>query len=70
MRIILQNTKTGLFYAGPESWTADDLAALTFERTDSAMDTVYERRLEDTRLLMRFERPFLEIPMSIAGFGR
>jgi hypothetical protein len=70
MRIILQHTQTGLFYAGPDNWTSDDQAALTFERTDTAMDLVYERKLEDTRLLMRFDRPFLEIPLSIAGFGR
>ncbi len=70
MRVLLRNTQTGLFYAGPEKWTHNDLEALDFRQTDAAMDVAWEAKTQPMEVLMRFDEPFLEIPLQIAGFGK
>ncbi len=70
MRVLLRNTQTGLFYAGPERWTQNDLEAVDFQRTDAAMDVVWQSQLRPIEVLMRFDEPLFEIPLQIAGFGK
>ncbi len=70
MRVLLRNTQTGLFYAGQEKWTEKDTDALDFHETDAAMDAAWETKLQGVEVLMRFDEPFLEIPLQIAGFGK
>lgn len=70
MRVLLRNTRTGLFYAGSGQWTDDHSAAVDFEATDRALDHVSEAKLEALEVLMRFDDPHFEIPLTIAGLGR
>ncbi len=70
MRVLLRNIETGLFYAGSEKWTANDAEAIDFHKTDLAIDAVWENKLQPMEILMRFDEPFMEIPMAIIGFGR
>ncbi|HEV2394815.1 MAG TPA: hypothetical protein VG146_20890 [Verrucomicrobiae bacterium] len=70
MRILLRNTQTGLFYAGPEKWTEHDAEAVDFEKTDRALDTAWASRIASVEVLVRFEEPFFEIPLRVVGFGK
>jgi len=69
MKVLLRNTQTGLFYAGPGQWTADPSPAVDFEATDVALDRVSHEKLEAMEVLMHFEDPHFEIPMNIVGLG-
>ncbi|MEY2430187.1 MAG: hypothetical protein QOJ40_3072 [Verrucomicrobiota bacterium] len=69
MRVLLRNTQTGLFYAGPGEWTEERTQAQDFEATDRALDTVAEAKLQAVEVLMYFEDPYFEIPMTIVGVG-
>jgi len=65
MKVLLRDTQTGRFYAGPEKWTADDSEALDFEETDLALDAVCDSKLHKIEVLMRFEDPVFEIPLKV-----
>ena len=69
MRILLRNTKTGLFYVGPDRWTENDPEAFDFEQTDLALDAVRAGKLQSIEVLMKFEDPAFEIPLKIVGCG-
>ena len=70
MRVLLRDHETGHFYAGPGKWTEDDSEAWDFQKTDSAMDAVWEAKLPAMEVLVRFDNPVLEIPLRIVGFGK
>jgi hypothetical protein len=70
MRVFLRNTRTGLLYAGPESWTDQQAEALDFERADRAIDAAASARLNSMEVLMAFDEPSFEIPLKIVGFGQ
>jgi hypothetical protein len=69
MKILLRNTRTGLFYVGPDRWTENDPEAFNFEKTDQALDAVREGKMQSIEVLMKFENPAFEIPLSIVGCG-
>ncbi|HZR19619.1 MAG TPA: hypothetical protein VFE51_20205 [Verrucomicrobiae bacterium] len=69
MKILLRNTRTGLFYAGPDRWTQNDPEAFDFEQTDLALDAVREARLRSVEVLVKFEDPAFEIPLTIVDAG-
>jgi hypothetical protein len=65
MRILLRQVRTGLLYAGPEKWTLDYSEARDFERPDAAMDAVTESALPGMEVLMHFENPLCDVPLTI-----
>lgn len=67
MKVLLRNTRTGMFYAGPDQWADDPTQALDFEMTDRALDAVRDAGLNSMEVLMRFEDPIFEIPLSVVG---
>ena len=69
MRVFLRHHETGLFYAGPGKWTEDHSEAWDFQRTESAMDAAWEAHLPAI-VLLRFDNPLLEIPLTIIGYGK
>lgn len=69
MRVLLRNADSGLFYAGSAEWTSDPADALDFEETDRALDAVCNDKLSGVQILMRFDDPVYEIPLTVAGFG-
>jgi hypothetical protein len=69
MRVLLRNTQTGLFYAGPDQWTQERSEALDFEATDRALDRVSQAKLQAMEVLMHFDDSHFEIPLTIVGFG-
>ena len=70
MRVILRRTDNGRFYAGPDNWTEDAAAACFFDGPDCALDRVAEARLEQVELLMHFDNPAFDLPLTIVGLGR
>lgn len=70
MRVLLRQPVTGLFYAGADRWTGNAAEAFNFEATDRAMDQACDSNLQDVEVLVHFENPSFEIPMTIHGFGR
>jgi len=68
MRVLLHNTQTGLFYAGPKDWTADAAQAVDFERPDLALDLVRTSKLEWMELVLRFDQS-VEFPVTIVSAG-
>ena len=69
MKILLRNTQTGLFYVGPGEWTPNHPEALDFEQTDLALDAVRDAKLKGIEVLMKFEDPSFEIPLTVIGCG-
>jgi hypothetical protein len=65
MRILLRQVRTGLLYAGPEKWTLDHSEARNFERPDAAMDAVTQSGLPGMEVLMHFENPRCDVPLTI-----
>jgi hypothetical protein len=65
MKILLRNTQTGLFYVGPDRWTNNDPEALNFEQTDLALDAVRDAKLKGIEVLVKFDNPSFEIPLTI-----
>ncbi len=70
MKILLRSTQTGLFYAGPDHWTGNGPEAFDFQQTDLALDTVRDSKLKGIELLMKFEDPEFEIPLTIVDPGQ
>jgi hypothetical protein len=70
MKVLLRHPETGLFYAGSERWTQDDNEAIDFEATDRAMDEVWEAKLNHIEVLMKFDNPTFEIPLTVVGLGK
>lgn len=70
MKVLLRDPETGLFYAGPEQWTGNHEEALDFEVTDRAMDQVWEAKLQRIEVLMKFDNPSFEIPLTVVGLGK
>ena len=69
MKVLLRDTQAGLFYAGPEQWTEERSEAQDFEATDRALDLVSEAKLKTVEVLMHFEDPYFDIPMTIVAAG-
>jgi hypothetical protein len=67
MRILLRDSHNGLFYAGPERWTEDHSKAAEFEDTSKAIDEAWGTCTSEMEIVMRFDDPFLEIPLSIVA---
>jgi len=70
MKILLRDTQTGLFYVGPDRWTRNDPEAFDFEQTDLALDAVREAKLRSIEVLVKFDDPSFEIPLTIVNAGQ
>jgi hypothetical protein len=70
MKILLRNTQTGLFYVAPNQWTRNGPEAFDFGKTDRALDTVRNAKLKGIEVLMKFEDPSFEIPLTIVDPGQ
>jgi hypothetical protein len=69
MKILLRNTQTGLFYVGPDHWTKNHPEAFDFEKTDLAIDAIRDSKLQGIEVLMKFDNPAFEIPLTVVGCG-
>jgi hypothetical protein len=70
MKLLLHNTQTGLFYAGPKDWTEDPEQAVDLKRPDIALDVVSQAQLQAVELVMRFEESSIDFPVTIVSAGK
>jgi hypothetical protein len=52
MRVLLHNSETGLYLAGPSRWTEDRLQALDFESVDHAVTAYKEARISFAEIMV------------------
>jgi hypothetical protein len=69
MKVLLRNTQTGLFYAGPEQWTHQQTEATDFEAPDRALDQVSHGKLSGVEVVIHFEETQFNIPLTIVSSG-
>ena len=69
MKVFLRDTRTGLFYAGPDQWTTEHAQALEFEGPNFALDRVTQSKLEAVEVVIHFEESAFDIPLKIVGLG-
>lgn len=70
MKILLRNTQTGLFYVAPNQWTSNHPEAFDFGKTHLALDAVRDSQLKGIEVLVKFENPSFEIPLTIVDSGQ
>ncbi len=69
MKVLLRNTATGQFYAGPGQWTAEHSEALDFQGPDLALDAASDSKLDTMEVVIHFEECRFDLPMKIVGTG-
>jgi hypothetical protein len=69
MKVLLRNLESGLFYAGSDQWTEEHSEAMDFERPDVALDCVGQAKLVKVEVVMHFEEPAFDVPMTIISAG-
>jgi hypothetical protein len=65
MKILLRDTQTGLFYAGPNEWTKGQDAARDFETPDVALDLVDQSQLNAMEIVVHFDDAAFDVPLTI-----
>ncbi|HEV2390876.1 MAG TPA: hypothetical protein VG146_00795 [Verrucomicrobiae bacterium] len=55
MKTLLRQVATGLYYQGPDQWTAKPGEAHNFKLIDRALDFVQRWRLQDMELAFAFD---------------
>jgi hypothetical protein len=56
MRVLLRDTRTGLFFRGLHDWTAEVEQAFSFRHSAEAMDLAREHAVENAEVLLSFEQ--------------
>jgi len=65
MKILLRDTQTGLFYAGPNEWTTGQDAAQDFKTPDIAFDLIDESKLKAMEIVVHFDDAAFDVPLTI-----
>lgn len=69
MKILLRDTQTGLFYAGPNEWTTGQDAAQDFKTPDVALNVVDESRMNAMEIVVHFDDAAFDVPLTIVTAG-
>jgi len=65
MKILLRDTQTGLFYAGPNQWTTGQETAQDFKTPAMALDIVDESKLNAVEIVVHFGEAAFDVPLTI-----
>jgi hypothetical protein len=65
MKILLRDTQTGLFYAGPNQWIEAQDAACDFKTPDVALDVVDQSKLRTLEIVVHFDDAAFDVPLTI-----
>jgi hypothetical protein len=65
MKILLRDTETGLFYAGPNQWTTGQETAQDFKSPDVAFDVIDESKLNAMEIVVHFDEAAFDVPLTI-----
>jgi hypothetical protein len=55
MRVLLRDTRTGLYFREPAEWTAETEKAQIFKHSAEAMNRAREYRINDAEVILEFE---------------
>ena len=69
MKILLRDTQTGLFYAGPNEWTTGQDVARDFKTPDLALDLIDESRMNAMEIVVHFDDAAFDVPLTIVTAG-
>jgi hypothetical protein len=69
MRTLLRHTGTGLYFQGPEKWTASLDFAYDFRFLERARQFVRSWELEDVEIAFAFEDPQSVSTLPMEGIG-
>ena len=67
MRVLLQNSETKLYFAGPNEWTEDSGKALNFEHIDQATEVYANENLAYAEIVLDPEPP--DQAQAVIGAG-
>jgi len=67
MKVLLRDTHTRLFYAGPDQWTQSHSEATDFKSPDVALDLVKDTKLKTIEVVVQFEGEPVEVPLTIVN---
>jgi hypothetical protein len=70
MRILVQQTATGLYFKDVGSWTKVNSEAMDFMSSTAAIDFCVTNKLEEVQLVLKFEeQPYdIVLPVGKPGF--
>lgn len=66
MRVVLRNTKTGLYLSDDQRWTSDLVEARCFRHSAEAMDAARELHLTELEVLLSFEQPPHQVALPLS----
>ena len=69
MKVLLRNTRTGLYYAGSDQWTGQHGEARDFETPDLAMAQADAVGLAGVEVIAHFDNPGFDLPLTIHSAG-
>ena len=61
MKVILQDTSTGLFYHGKEEWAQDSATAYNFRSSLEAIDYCQQKQIQDGEIILCFSEARYDI---------
>jgi hypothetical protein len=67
VKIILKDSRTGLYYGGDQKWSADSLGAMEFSSSEAAAALALKEKLETANVVMRYEDPACELTLPLAA---
>jgi len=65
MKILLRDTQTGLFYAGPNQWTIEQNTAEDFKTPDVAFNVIDQSKLNAMEIVVHFGEAAFDVPLTI-----
>ena len=66
MRILLQQTETGLYFKDVGSWSRDSSQAMDFASSTTAIDFCVTNKLTGIQLVLKFEEQKYDIVLPVA----
>ena len=64
MKILVQDSRTSLFYKEPEGWTKWEAEAVNFENTTMAERLCRDRKLDTAQILIKFDKSIPDIRLT------
>jgi len=65
MKVLLRDTQSGLFYADADHWTGQYSEVRDFETPDLALEQVSSANLAGVEVIVHFENPAFDLPLTI-----
>lgn len=67
MKVMLHDSRNGLYYSGGSDWTPQRGQALDLKGTAAALKLAAEMQLQDAELVLGFNEPFQDIHLPLKG---